>query len=159
MQPNLDLVSGAFVTRSERVEKQPRNTSNNRNIGQVEDVPVKSSDVKCKEICDGSVMQAVDDVAECASDDEANTDRRQSGLQMRKPIEKCENCRQRENYKGKASPLTILFEKPIGNALIPNENQIEKRRYHDFSRLRSVKHIDHPNLMKLVGKRCRGGNA
>ena len=60
------------MTGSEGIEEQSCDACNDRNIGQVEDVPIETGHMEGEKVGDRAIMQPVDGVAERAADDEAD---------------------------------------------------------------------------------------
>ena len=114
--------------------------------------------MKGEEVGDRAIMEAVDRVAERSSYDEPGARRGQARLQPCNPKDQGDGGRHRKPGQRPLAGIAMLLKKAVGDAAIPDHDQVEEWRDRDFLLLIAVKNRDHPGFVKLVAKDGRGGH-
>src|SRR5690606_24012872 len=112
------LLAGAHKARPDRFEDDERNAQRDPHIGNVEDIPVKSEGVKTKKVGHGAIENAVIDVSEGPSEDEADGERGNPVLHTGKPEAQPDNDRNGEAREKGDARRRLRLEQAIADPLV-----------------------------------------
>ena len=124
---------GAFAARSITREfiQQADNPGNDGDIGEVKNVPVKApirrGNVEKDEIGNPAIGQAVDGIANCTADNQAEGERDQPVLRAGKPEHEQQDRNCLEAQQNPLAEWPLVLEKPVADARIAREHDIDKR--------------------------------
>src|SRR5215211_6109495 len=110
----------------ERVIEEADDPGNDRRIGDVEDVPGEAADVEMDEVEHRPVGDAVDGVAERAADDQPERSGDERVRRPPDPQRKPDAGDDRDRDEGPAAEFAVLLEQPIGDAAVPDHDQVDE---------------------------------
>src|SRR5215216_3032398 len=139
----------------ERVIEEPDDPGNDRRVGDVEDVPGEAADVEMDEVEHRPVGDAVDGVAERAADDQPERGGDEPVRRPPDPQRKPDAGDDRDRDEGPAAEFAVLLEQPVGDAAVPDHDQVEER--HQPDRLALREHVDEEEieLRRLIERKRR----
>src|SRR5215211_2329334 len=139
----------------ERVIEEPDDSGNDCRIGDVEDVPGKAADVEMDEVEHRPVGDAVDRVAERAADDQPERGGDERVRRPPDPRREPDAGDDRERDEGPAAEFAILLEQPVGDAAVPDHDEVEEGAKPDRLALRQ--HVDEQEieLRRLIERKRR----
>src|SRR5215475_2858080 len=159
--------SGRFcgVSRGQGVIQQANNPGNDRHIGQVKNVPIKSpirrGNVKKNKIGNPTIGQTVDGVPKCPAYDQSQGECGESILGVCKPDQEQGHRNKLEAQQHPLSNRPLGLEQAVADARIAREDNVDERANSDRLIGRKVEDKQQVNFAGLVENAgdCRNGKS
>src|SRR3954452_10934829 len=134
--------------------QQPDHPDNNGDIGEVKNIPAevpgRGGDMEMGEVENRPISQAVDGVANCPANDQAQRHRRPAGRHPRHPHPEQDHGDGLETEQGPLAELAFLLKQAVADALVPEHVDIEERRECKGTLRADVVDLEQPQLDGLV---------
>ena len=121
-----------------------------RDVRDVEDVPIIAEGVQREEIGHRPVDRPVERVAERAADDEADREGVPATPLPGQPEPKTSAGDEIEDDEHPAPGSSVLLEEPVGDAGVPDHDEVEEGRHLDDSALGEAIDVERPVFVRLV---------